>query len=85
MSYVIVKYAAPERWRDRWLLDPSKVGVLESDSAAFTAVGVAARIKSKYDNYSEALHDAIRINRLDPTGAYNVCPQIKVGRNAKRL
>lgn len=77
MSFIVVKYAADGFWCDRWLQDPKRIGVLESDTAAFTRSGKEVGLKTKYHCPTEAKEAAGRVNQLNPVGGYAVCPQIK--------
>jgi len=77
VSFIVVKYAADGYWRDRWLQDPKRIGVLESDTAAFSHSGKVAALKTKYLCSAEAEDAVGRINQINPCGGYAVCPQIK--------
>jgi hypothetical protein len=77
VTFIVVKYAADGYWKKRWLQDPKRIGVVESDTAAFSRSGKEAALKTKYLCSAEAGAAAARINQINPCGGYAVCPQIK--------
>ena len=77
MTFIVVKYAADGYWKKRWLQDPKRIGVVESDTAAFSRSGKEAELKTKYLCSVKASIAAERINQINPCGGYAVCPQIR--------
>lgn len=78
MTFIVMKGAGDEHWFYFWPLDPRVTGVLQSDSVAYTKIGLSNCIKPVYEHKEDAMSAAVFLNGIDPEGGYDVCPQIKL-------
>jgi len=73
MNFIIAKNTHPARWPLYWTSNPQE-GVDKSYSAADTYTGQVLNIKSSYVTREEAARDCERMQEMNPSGWYAVCP-----------
>lgn len=76
MAYVIVKHAKDNYYEYYFIEDPKVTGVCKDLSAYYTYSGKECNIKPFYEDISEAQADCERINNVNPSGGYAVCPTL---------
>lgn len=73
-GYVIVKNAAPSKWKDFFEQNPMVVGVLPEDSAHLTRTGKDVGLKPVYGCPSQAQSHLIELYEQNPKAGYAICP-----------
>ena len=81
-KWIIVKYSDFSTWQ-KYFTDNPRNGCEYDLSCYSTVQGKKAKLKSFYSDKNKALEDLIKINTIDPSGKYSVCPLLEPENNRK--